>query len=83
MHRVLILGAGKIGRMIAELLSQTGDYEVTIGDADPHSLERFHGHAVIRTIPLDAGNQADLIRGDCGSSERDLGTQLPIQSRNR
>ena len=32
MHRVLVLGAGKIGSLIACLLSESGDYEVSLGD---------------------------------------------------
>ena len=32
MHRVLLLGAGKIGSLIACLLAQRGDYEVHLGD---------------------------------------------------
>ena len=32
--RVLLLGSGKIGRMIADLLSTTGDYAVTVADRD-------------------------------------------------
>lgn len=32
MHRVLVLGAGKIGSLVACLLSQHGDYEVNLGD---------------------------------------------------
>lgn len=32
MHRVLVLGAGKIGSLVACLLEQGGDYEVHLGD---------------------------------------------------
>ena len=32
MHRVLLLGAGKIGRMIARFLMDSGDYELLVGD---------------------------------------------------
>ena len=32
MTDVLLLGAGKIGRMIATLLTRTGDYRLRIGD---------------------------------------------------
>ncbi len=32
MHRVLVLGAGKIGSLVACLLSQRGQYEVHLGD---------------------------------------------------
>ena len=34
MHRVLVLGAGKIGSLVACLLSQHGDYEVHLGDVN-------------------------------------------------
>jgi saccharopine dehydrogenase-like NADP-dependent oxidoreductase len=40
MLRVLILGAGKIGRTVAKLLSRTGDYAVTVADSDPAALAR-------------------------------------------
>ena len=39
MHRVLVLGGGKIGRMIACLLAPTGDYTVTVGDNDESQLD--------------------------------------------
>lgn len=58
---MLILGAGKIGRTIAKLLSRTGDFRVTIGDSDPGALAR-----VVQKIPgveavvLDAGDPAAL-----------------------
>src|SRR5574341_923269 len=32
MHRVLVLGAGKIGSLVACLLEEGGDYEVHLGD---------------------------------------------------
>jgi saccharopine dehydrogenase-like NADP-dependent oxidoreductase len=41
MHRVLLLGSGKIGRMIATLLTGTGDYQVKVGDVDTESLVRL------------------------------------------
>lgn len=33
MHRVLVLGAGKIGSLIAGLLEESGDYAVTLADS--------------------------------------------------
>lgn len=39
MHGVLLLGAGKIGRMVAKFLGSSGDYAVTVGDADVAALE--------------------------------------------
>src|SRR5260221_12721458 len=38
MLRVLILGAGKIGRTVAKLLSRTGEYAICVADSDPLAL---------------------------------------------
>ena len=38
MHRVLLLGAGKIGRMIARFLMDSGDYDVLVGDVSEMRL---------------------------------------------
>jgi saccharopine dehydrogenase-like NADP-dependent oxidoreductase len=37
--KVLILGAGNIGRQIAKYLGQYPDYDVTVGDKNPQTLE--------------------------------------------
>ena len=39
MHKVLILGAGKIGALISGLLAESGDYDVTLGDVDAKAAE--------------------------------------------
>jgi saccharopine dehydrogenase-like NADP-dependent oxidoreductase len=53
MHRVLILGAGKIGSLISGLLAESGDYTVHVADVDAavaqavvdaHRLEHLHAH---------------------------------------
>lgn len=63
MHRVLILGAGKIGALISGLLAESGAYEVHLGDVSPtaaatvvnaHGLPHLHAHA------LDAGDPKAL-----------------------
>jgi saccharopine dehydrogenase-like NADP-dependent oxidoreductase len=41
MKNVVLVGGGKIGIAITELLSATGDYHVTVVDRDPASLERM------------------------------------------
>lgn len=41
MHKVLLLGAGKIGSLIATLLAGSEDYFVHIGDIDPEPLKRL------------------------------------------
>jgi saccharopine dehydrogenase-like NADP-dependent oxidoreductase len=61
MRKVLLLGAGKIGRMIARFLSTSGDYEVLVGDAEPASLERIRAVADVETLQIDAASPAELI----------------------
>lgn len=39
--RVLLLGSGKIGRMIADFLHSTGDYALCVGDRDAEALARL------------------------------------------
>ena len=65
MHKVLILGAGKIGALISGLLGESGDYEVHVADVDPkiaravvdaHGLARLHAHG------LDARDPQALAR---------------------
>jgi len=52
-HRVLILGAGKIGCLVACLLSENGDYEVTLGDINLDASTRFVGDlGLSRVTPL-------------------------------
>jgi saccharopine dehydrogenase-like NADP-dependent oxidoreductase len=60
MHRVLLLGAGKIGRMIARFLMDSGDYEVVVGDNRDAALERIAwltGAAIMR---IDAQHGSEL-----------------------
>jgi saccharopine dehydrogenase-like NADP-dependent oxidoreductase len=57
MHRVLILGAGKIGALIAGLLAESGSYRVQLADVDGAAAEavvRAHGTGHLTPITLDA-----------------------------
>ena len=60
MKRVLLLGAGKIGRMITKMLSDSGDYEVTVADYDQQALDRIHQTRGVPVRQLDASSAADL-----------------------
>jgi len=60
MHRVLLLGAGKIGRMIARLLADAGDYDLLVADADAESLERIARQSGVATCRLDATDRQQL-----------------------
>ncbi len=60
MHRVLLLGAGKIGRMIARFLMDSGDYDVLVGDLSELALERIARLTGAETHRVDATSLADL-----------------------
>ncbi len=60
MHRVLLLGAGKIGSAIAKLLSHAGDFDIVVGDADSSALSRLDRLPSVMTMTLDVGNRAAL-----------------------
>jgi len=63
MHRVLILGAGKIGALISGLLAESGAYRVQLADVDGAAAEavvRAHGAAHLAGFTLDASNTAAL-----------------------
>src|SRR5579864_3335778 len=60
MYRVLLLGAGKIGSAIAQFLSNTGDYDVLVGDADEPSLRRIEEIADVKTVQLSAADATVL-----------------------
>jgi saccharopine dehydrogenase-like NADP-dependent oxidoreductase len=65
MHRVLVLGAGKIGSLIAGLLAESGDYEVHLADSRPGAAAEVaaaHGQKHIRPTDLDAMNSEALQR---------------------
>ncbi|MCU7846095.1 MAG: saccharopine dehydrogenase NADP-binding domain-containing protein [Candidatus Thiodiazotropha sp. (ex Monitilora ramsayi)] len=60
MHRVLILGSGKIGLPTAALLGGCGDYEIHLGDLQPETLKQEVEQVAcgnIRATRLDALEQ--------------------------
>jgi saccharopine dehydrogenase-like NADP-dependent oxidoreductase len=64
MHRVLVLGAGKIGSLIAGLLADSGDYEVHLSDSRPGvAREVAAGHAApVVPLELDATHRDAMER---------------------
>ena len=59
MHRVLVLGAGKIGALISGLFGESGDYRVDVADKEAgraQSVVEAHGIAGLRAFELDASN---------------------------
>lgn len=66
---ILVLGAGRIGRMISRLLVDSGDYEVRLGDVDAAGLTRVKDRIPVQTVVIDA-NQPDQLRSamsDCAA----------------
>lgn len=62
MHKVLLLGAGKIGSAIATYLSKTGDFDVLAADQDEAALDRLSVEAGVDTVKLDVTSADDLAR---------------------
>ncbi|MCP4245703.1 MAG: NAD(P)H-binding protein [bacterium] len=57
--KVLLLGVGKIGSAISDLLTGTGDYTMTVGDRDPDVLVRIHAPNVT-SLTIDTTDTAAL-----------------------
>ncbi len=65
MHRVLILGAGKIGALISGLLASSGAYQVQLADVDgtvAEAVVKAHGLKGLTAHALDAQSREALDR---------------------
>lgn len=64
MKRVLMLGAGKVGSLIACLLSETGDYQLFVGDSVEEAVRRIEELSCknLTVHVLDANDRAVLER---------------------
>ncbi|HEY2416276.1 MAG TPA: saccharopine dehydrogenase C-terminal domain-containing protein [Steroidobacteraceae bacterium] len=63
MHKVLVLGAGKIGALISGLLAESGGYQVQLADLDETaaaSVARAHGLPNVHPVSLDATDAGAL-----------------------
>jgi saccharopine dehydrogenase-like NADP-dependent oxidoreductase len=63
MHKVLVLGAGKIGALICGLLSESGSWEIQLADKDPAAapgVVAAHGGPNLQGLTLDATDAAAL-----------------------
>ncbi len=56
MQRVAIVGAGKIGEMIADLLVHSGDYQVAVIDKSSAQLERLQGGVPVERLVIDVND---------------------------
>src|ERR1700722_6398107 len=62
MHQVAIVGAGKIGFMIAELLVSSRDYAVTVIDRSQSQLDRLETGANVTKVALDITQGESLVK---------------------
>ena len=60
---ILLIGAGKIGQVVADLLAGSGDYDVTVADRDAAALSSIQR---VRTLQLDVTDPAALQRALAG-----------------
>jgi saccharopine dehydrogenase-like NADP-dependent oxidoreductase len=60
MKNIVIVGAGKIGSMIAEMLLQSGDYGVTVIDRAQAQLDKLDSSLAARRVAVDIGDGAKL-----------------------
>jgi saccharopine dehydrogenase-like NADP-dependent oxidoreductase len=60
MQDIIVIGAGKIGATISELLAATGDYRVTVADRSPKALDRLPHQDRFRRAALDVENERQL-----------------------
>ncbi|MBP6546431.1 MAG: saccharopine dehydrogenase NADP-binding domain-containing protein [Phenylobacterium sp.] len=53
MRRIVVIGGGKIGGVIAQMLVESGDYAVTLVDRSPAALQAVILHPRLSTCALD------------------------------
>ena len=61
MKDVVVIGAGKIGSTVAQLLASTGDYQVTLADRSPEVLASRERDERIRAVAADVEDSSKLI----------------------
>jgi saccharopine dehydrogenase-like NADP-dependent oxidoreductase len=62
MHDVVIVGAGKIGSMIADFLARSGDYRVTVTDQSAAQLDRLEPVLPIEKVEVQVQDRDAMRR---------------------
>jgi len=60
MKNILLLGSGKIGAIITELLTSCGDYHITVVDVSRENLDSLSYHKNLTTLELDVTDKVAL-----------------------
>lgn len=66
MRDILLIGAGKIGETIADLLATAGEYRVTVADRSLPQLSRLKAGRNLQTLTLDVDDSAALAKALAG-----------------
>jgi saccharopine dehydrogenase-like NADP-dependent oxidoreductase len=80
MPRVLVLGAGKIGALVAGLLADAGDYQVQLADVSQdtaRAVARAHGRRNLSAHGVDATDSAALVAHLAGHPADAVISSLP------
>ncbi len=59
MKNLLVLGAGKVGSLVACMMAETGDYRVALGDKDPETVQRVNQDLAGPNLSVDSLNAED------------------------
>ena len=62
MHDIAVIGAGKIGSMISDLLVRSGDYRVTVADRSAEALRQLRTSLPVEVMELDVADPEALDR---------------------
>ena len=57
----VVIGAGKIGATVAEMLASTGEYQITLVDRSPEVLDRLDRKERIRITIADVEDSSKLV----------------------
>lgn len=60
MKDIVVVGGGKIGSVIADMLAGCGDYAVTVADASQAQLDRLETSAPVAKVRIDISDAAAL-----------------------
>jgi saccharopine dehydrogenase-like NADP-dependent oxidoreductase len=66
MKRIAIVGAGKIGHMIAELLGSSGDYQVAVIDKSAEQLQRLNAATPVECLAIDVNDASAVAKALSG-----------------
>ena len=76
MHHVVVIGAGHIGSTIASLLSETGDYTVTVADRSVGQLSAVDGLPQVDRALVDV-TDGPALRASAGRQVRRCSSAAP------